>query len=232
MKKRTIRDLKPEQRPDEKCLAFGPEALTDAELLAIILRTGTKEETSIELAERILHPKDRDGSSLLYLLDAGVGELTRVKGIGKVKALQIRALAELSKRIAMTKAEEKLDFSEPEKIAGYYMEQLRHEKKEKVVLILLDSVCRKIKDLILTVGTVNSSLISPREIFQEALRADAVNLILLHNHPSGDPTPSRQDIAATKRVRKAAEIMNIPLLDHIILGDRRYFSLKEEGLLP
>lgn len=228
-KPKTIPELKPEQRPDEKCLAFGPEALTDAELLAILLRTGTIEETSVDLAGRILDPENGQPGSLLNLLDRRIEDLQEIKGIGRVKALKIKAVAELSKRIAMTKAEEKLDFSMPESVAGYYMEQLRHCGKEQVILILLDAGCRKIRDLTLSVGTVNCSLISPREVIREALQYNAVNLILLHNHPSGDPTPSKADLAVTKRVKKACAIMDLALLDHIIVGDNTYYSMKEEG---
>lgn len=227
-KTKTIPEMKPEQRPDEKCLAFGPETLTDAELLAILLRTGTVEETSVDLAGRILEPEKGQPASILNLLDRRMEDLLEIKGVGRVKALKIKAVAELSKRIAMTKAEERLDFSMPDSVAGYYMEQLRHCRKEQVILILLDACCRKIRDLTVSVGTVNCSLISPREVVREALENNAVNLILLHNHPSGDPTPSKADLAVTKRVKKACELMDLALLDHIIVGDNTYYSMQEE----
>ena len=231
MKKKLIKEMEPEQRPYEKVLTFGTEALTDAELLAIILRTGSKEESSIDLADRILNPGPDGSKTILNIFDYEIEDLMKIKGIGKVKAIQIKAVVELSKRIAKTKAGEKLDFRDPETIALYYMEQLRHNTKEQIVLIMLDSACHMIKDKIISIGTVNTALYSPREILFEALRNNAVNIILMHNHPSGDPKPSTSDMEATVRIRDAGNLVGIPLLDHIIVGDRNYYSFKREGKL-
>lgn len=227
----SIKELRPEYRPDEKFLALGPEALSDAELLAIILRSGSSEESSVDLADRILHSEKGGTSSLLSIFEHEVEDLMKLRGVGKVKAVQIKAVAELSKRIAMTQASGELSFTNPQTIADYYMEQLRHCRQERIILILLDSACHRIKDLVLSVGTVNSTLYSPREILIEAVRCEAVSVILLHNHPSGNPTPSSDDIQATRRVRDACSLVGIQLIDHIIIGDRVYFSFCEEEML-
>lgn len=231
MKHQSIMEMHPEQRPDEKYLLMGPSALTDAELLAIILRCGTKEEPSTELADRLLRRDDTQEASILNLFDYELKDLRQIKGVGKVKALQIKALMELSKRIATQSARQKLDFNNPETIAAYYMEQLRHSSKECIILVMLNSTCQLIKDSVLSVGTVNASLYSAREIFLEALKYSAVNLILIHNHPSGNSAPSVNDLSATKKIKKAGKLIDIELLDHIIIGDRSYYSFKQDGIL-
>ena len=229
--KQTIMEQNPEERPDEKFLAFGPDALTDAELLAIILRTGSKDETSVGLAEQILRMSPDGETNILNICHTEIEELKKIRGIGKVKALQIKAVIELSRRIAMTSARPSLCFTQPESIANYYMEQLRHRKREEVLLLMLDSAGHLLKETVISVGTVNSAPFSPREIYLEALQAGAVNIVLLHNHPSGDPRPSANDLQCTERVRKAGNLLGISLIDHIIIGDRAYVSLNEEGFL-
>lgn len=225
----TIKDMPEDTRPYEKCFKYGTSALSNEELLAIIIRTGTCGESSFVLASRILSIKNGD-SSLVSLMHLSVEELMKIKGIGKVKAIQIKCICELSKRIAMTTAENQLDFSKPETIANYYMESCRHLEVEQLIVIYLDTKCRKICDRVLFSGTVNRSLISSREIFIEALRVNAVNIVILHNHPSGDATPSKDDIISTKRLAEAGKIIGITLVDHIVIGDRRYTSLKETGV--
>lgn len=229
-KQMTIKDMPKDTRPYEKCIKYGASALSNEELLAIIIRTGTNGEGSFLLASRILAMKG-DDRSLVNLMHLSINELMQIKGIGKVKAIQIQCICELSKRIAMTGAEKELDFSRPVTIANYYMERFRHQEVEQLVVIYLDTKCRKIDDRVLFSGTVNRSLISPREIFIEALKYNAVNIILLHNHPSGDATPSGEDIRSTKRLREAGQLIGISLIDHIIIGDRKYTSLKETGIL-
>ena len=231
MQNTTIKDLLPEYRPDEKFLAYGPKALSDAELLAIILRTGNTEEHSVDLARRILTPPGDQHISILNIFNYEYHELLKMKGIGKVKALQIKALAELSLRISQSQARNQLVFNQPETVAGYYMEQLRHEKKEMVVLLLLDSACGLIKEITLSVGTVNHSLLSAREVFIAALKYEAVSFILLHNHPSGKVTPSEADLYYTQMIEKAGKLIGISLTDHIIIGDNEYFSFKEREFI-
>lgn len=224
----TIRELPKALRPYEKCIEYGASSLSNEELLAIIIRTGTNGEGSFILASRILSL--RGESSLANLMRLSTEELMNIKGIGKVKAIQIQCICELSKRISMAAVENELDFSNPSKIASYYMESHRHLEVEQLVVIFLDTKCKRICDKVMFSGTVNHSVISPREIFIEALKCGAVNIIMMHNHPSGDATPSREDIISTNRIKQAGKIIGISLLDHIILGDRKYTSLKETGI--
>lgn len=226
----TIKEMKEEYRPYEKCMAYGPEVLSDQELLAVIIKTGSKGNSSVNLAERILS-LTKNGSGLLGIMHLSVEELMEVNGIGKVKALQLKCVMELSKRIAKADASSSLDFSNPDTIADYYMEDLRHEEKEHLVVTMLDTKMKFAGDIIMTTGTVNSSLVSTREIFIEALKRRAVYIVLIHNHPSGSPAPSRDDIRSTKQVKEAGELIGITLLDHIIIGDNRYTSMRKNGIL-
>ncbi|MGI6071975.1 MAG: RadC family protein [Lachnospiraceae bacterium] len=229
--KKTIKSMQADYRPDEKFIKYGPEALTCAELLAIILRTGVSGMSSLELTKELLYNEESRNEDVLGILRIRLEDLMKIKGIGKVKALQIKAVAELSCRIARSRAAEGLSFTEPETIADYYMEQMRHQKTERVVLLLLNSACRLIKDMVISQGTVNYSPFSPREIYLQALKHEAVSVILLHNHPSGDVKPSKADIEGTNHVYDAGKMLGINLLDHIIIGDGIYFSFKEKGLI-
>lgn len=217
-----------EERPYEKCEQYGAENLTDAELLAVLLRTGTKGENSLQLAKRILHP-DFAQEGILNIHQWSMEQLLEIKGIGSVKAIQILCLSELAKRLSKAEAQSGLNFSAPETIAQYYMEDMRHRKKEAMKLLLLNSKTKLIGESELSLGTVNTTLVSPREVFVEALRRNAVAVILLHNHPSGDPTPSKQDILITRRVTEAGRLIGVELLDHIIIGDNCFISLKDKG---
>lgn len=217
-------------RPYEKCLRYGAGVLSDAELLAVILRTGAVGTDSVTLAEQILHlTPGHSGLASLYRLS--VDELCRLRGVGRVKAIQVQCIGELSRRISKSMAAEGISMNHPDTIARYYMEDMRHLTQEHLVLLLLNSKTRLIRDVVLFKGTVNSSILSPREVLIEALRSDAVYMILLHNHPSGDPEPSKEDIGITKRIREAGAIIGIQLIDHIIIGDNQYISLKERGIL-
>lgn len=222
-------NLQEDLLPYEKFEKFGSEALTDIELLAIIIRTGTKNMNALELAGKILGLSSNSGQfhGLLSLLHLSLEELMSIKGIGKVKAIRLKCVTELSKRITMETFKTGIRFDSPKSIAAYYMEQLRHKETEHVLLVMCDGKNRFLKDCILSSGTVNMSLLSPREIFLTAIKNHAVNILLVHNHPSGDPTPSKDDISITQRIHEAALIMNIPLVDHIIIGDNNYISFKE-----
>ena len=215
--------------PYEKFEKYGAETLTDAELLAIIIRTGTKDFNSVELGKKILNLGTDAGqaSGILSLQHLSVDELMKVKGIGKVKAIRIKCVTEFSRRIAMKTFKKGIRFDRPATIADYYREQVRHLEVEQVILVMTDGKNQFLKDCVLSSGTVNMSLISPREIFMTALKMQAVHILLVHNHPSGDPTPSRDDIEITTRIHEASQIMNIPLVDHIIIGDTTYMSFKE-----
>lgn len=218
------------ERPYEKCQRAGAEHLTDAELLAILLQTGTKKASAIELARSLLGSVSEQ--NLLGLSRLNFSELTAFSGIGRVKAIKILAVLEISNRIARQSFGTKPVFDCPSAIADYYMQSMRVLDVEKVYVLFFDTKCRFLGDKLLSVGTVNASLISPREIFIEALRRQAVHIILLHNHPSGNPAASREDVAITVQVAEAAKILEISLMDHIIIGDNRYFSFRESNYAP
>ncbi|MBO5093069.1 MAG: DNA repair protein RadC [Lachnospiraceae bacterium] len=217
--------------PYEKYLKLGARQLSDAELLAVILRTGTVGEDTVSIANKVLSLPGERQKGILGLHHVSLKELMSVRGIGQVKAIKLKCIAELSSRIAQQTAKKTLQMTDPATVADYYMERLRHSEREKVILLMTDNRNHLIAEHILSEGTVNASLISPREIFLTALRLGAVYIMLLHNHPAGDPTPGRQDIAATEKIKKAAELIEIPLIDHIIIGDKKYFSFREMGYL-
>lgn len=225
-----VKELPTQERPYEKCLSFGPEYLTDAELLAIIIRTGTKGENSMFLANKILKASNSE-KGLLGLCSLSRQELMNIKGVGKVKAIQIQCICELARRFSRLKACRGLQFTTPESIAEYYMQDLCHEKQEKLLLLMLNAKNKLIESKMIFQGTVNASYISPREIFIECLRYEAVNLILIHNHPSGDATPSKEDVLVTKRIKQVSELIGLQLLDHIIIGDHCYTSMRESGVI-
>lgn len=226
----TVKDLPCLDRPDEKLEKYGPKTLTDAELLAVIIRTGTKEVQSVELASQILR-KSVEYPGLLGLKTLELPDLMDIKGVGKVKALQVLAIGELSRRIAKASIDKGEIFSEPELIARYYMEDMRHLQREEIILVMMNSKSQIIKDEVISRGTVNSSILSPREVFLQALKYNAVHIVLLHNHPSGDPTPSKEDLLMTARIAEAGKLIGILLMDHLIIGDNKYISLKERGFL-
>ncbi|MGN0132881.1 MAG: DNA repair protein RadC [Lachnospiraceae bacterium] len=217
------------EKPYDRFLKAGPEALTDTELLAIIIRTGHKGADATVLAREILKKAGDYGIAGLYHLT--LDELLQIKGIGIVKAVKIKCIAELSNRIVKAKKGTHIIFRSPAETAEYYMEQMRHLEKEQCLCVFLDSAMGLIRDRVLSVGTVNASLFSGREIFMEALSAKAVNLMLLHNHPSGSAAPSQADIQMTEKLTNASHFMDIPLIDHIIIGDNCYYSFREHGLI-
>ena len=220
--------LPEEDRPYEKCERYGVQALTNRELLAVILRTGARGRSVLELAGELLKTApEKEGFTGIRRMS--LGELSSVRGIGRVKAIQILCLSELSKRLSKAEARKRLDFSAPETIAQYYMEDMRHRTREIMKLLFLNTRSRFLGENDISVGTVNTTLVSPREIFVEALKKNAVSVILLHNHPSGDPTPSKEDIMITKRVLEAGMLIGIDLLDHIIIGDNCFVSLRDKG---
>lgn len=220
----TARELPVSERPYEKCLLAGPQALSDAELLAVILKSGSRQMNVVTLAQNILQA---DGKNLLNLYHMSLEELMRFPGIGKVKAIQLKCVAELSRRIARTDRSEGICLSDAQSVAAYYMEYLRHEPQEQLLVSMFDSKCHLIGDTVIATGSARAVLCSPREIFLRLLEKKAVYFILLHNHPSGDPSPSREDCELTKRVKACGELMDVELSDHIIIGDNRYYSFRE-----
>lgn len=223
-----LKNLPKSEKPYEKLEKSGAETLSDAELLAIILKSGTHEKTAVELAFELLVYKS---GGLLNLHQMSLQELKSISGIGSVKAIQLKAVAELSNRIVKTIRTQHLQLSNASSVASYYMEQLRHASKENIVLCMLDTKCNFIADETISIGTVNASLVSSREVFLVAMKYKAVQIILLHNHPSGSPEPSTEDINVTKKIRSCGELLGIHLVDHIIIGDNKYYSFNEKGLI-
>jgi DNA repair protein RadC len=225
----TVKELPTSERPYEKCERYGAEALSDAELLAVILRTGTKQLRAIDLAVNILNYSTAYPGlkGLNYLT---MKELIKIKGIGRVKAIELLCVTELTRRMAKETTRSSLKLTTPSSVAQYYMQDMRHLTREQVVLLMMDSKNRLIKDMVISEGTVNTSIMPTREVFVHAVKYEAVNIILLHNHPSGDPAPSAEDVRVTKKIAEAGNLIGISLMDHIIIGDNRYISLKEQGL--
>ena len=225
----SMKSIPQDERPYEKCIAKGAETLTDAELLAVILRTGSKGESALELSRKILNLNGAE-SGLLGIYHMSISDLMGIRGLGKVKAVQLKCLAELSKRFSKASFSGGICFKDPATVAAYYMEEMRHLEQEVLILVMMNSKGILIRDQIISKGTVNASLISPREIFLEAIRNQAVTIILLHNHPSGIPDPSNEDILFTRKVIEAGKMLGIELLDHIIIGDCQAVSMREQGL--
>ncbi|HOH89837.1 MAG TPA: DNA repair protein RadC [Bacillota bacterium] len=222
----TIKNLPEEERPRERLARHGASVLSNAELLAILLRTGTREESAISLAHRILVQEQ----GLRYLADSNVEQLSSINGIGKAKAAQIKAAIELGKRLAAFEPGADKPLKCPQDVAGLLMEEMRYLKKEHMKLVLLNVKCNLISVEEISVGSLNASIVHPREVFNPAIRKSSASIIMVHNHPSGDPAPSSEDISITARIAEAGKLIGIELVDHIIIGDGKYVSMKEKGL--
>ncbi|MGC4375813.1 DNA repair protein RadC [Fictibacillus sp. Mic-4] len=220
-----IRDYPAHERPRERMLNEGPEALSNQELLAILLRTGTKKESVLHLANRIVQHFE----GLRMLKNATIGELKEINGIGDVKAVELIAAIELGRRISRLQFDERYAIRSPEDGANYLMDELRFLEQEHFVCLYLNTKNQVIHKKTIFIGSLNSSIVHPREVFKEGIRRSAASLICFHNHPSGDPSPSSEDIDVTKRLVECGKILGIEMLDHIIIGDRKYVSLKEKG---
>lgn len=220
-----IRDYPQEERPRERLVTEGPESLSNLELLAILLRTGSKEESVIQLSNRLLHQFE----GLRLLKDATVEEITAIRGIGQAKAVQIMASIELGRRIGKLQYEDRYVIRSPEDGAKYVMEDMRFLSQEHFVCLYLNTKNQVIHRQTIFIGSLNASIVHPREVYKEAFRRSAASIICVHNHPSGDPTPSREDIEVTKRLVECGRIIGIELLDHLIIGEHKYVSLKEKG---
>lgn len=217
--------------PYERFLQKGSQSLSDLEVLAILIQTGSRTKNVLEIAELVLQRLRVYGPGLTGLSRIELSELKQIEGIGNVKAIKLKTVAEISSRIWQTNAYERLYFNSPKSIADYYRETLRHEMVEKVIVIMFDTKMGYLGEKLLTQGTVDASLVSPRELFIYALQMQAVHMIMLHNHPSGDVTASKQDVDITNRISELGKMMSIDLVDHIIIGDTRFFSFKEHGLI-
>lgn len=224
-----VRDLPEEERPREKLIRRGAAALSDTELLAILLRTGTSSVSVLHLAEEVL-AKYRD-KGLVSIMNVSPQEIATVHGVGLAKAATIVAAVELGRRLSAKAAQQLEKIEGPEDVARYASPILRFEQKEHFLVLLLDVRNRVLAMPTISVGSLTASVAHPREIFREAIRYSAANMILIHNHPSGDPTPSREDMQLTRQMMKAGEIMGIPVLDHVIIAGDGFLSLKEADCL-
>lgn len=222
-----IKELPTEERPRERLARYGPKSLSTADLLAIVLRTGTARMSAITLAQSLLS----EHGGLHGVAGASVDELARMKGVGPVKAVQIAACVELGARLAAESGRDRPEIRCPDDAAALVMADLRHTTKEHFVSLLLDTKNRVIRKMTVSVGTLDTSVVHPREVFRDAIAASAASVIVAHNHPSGDPTPSPEDRKVTARLVEAGRLLGIDVLDHIIVGDGRHVSLKEQGLM-
>lgn len=224
-----VRDLPADERPREKLLAYGASSLGNAELLAILLRTGTQQASVLHIAEEVLaRYRDR---GIVELVNMAPQELAEIKGVGLAKAATVVAAIELGRRLSMKAAEHVEAVHGPEDAARYAIPRLRHEQREHFVAMLLDRRNHILAMRDVSIGSQSASVVHPREVFRLAIQHSAASLIVLHNHPSGDPTPSQEDVAVTQRLVDAGRIMDIPVLDHIVLGGDKFISLKEEGMV-
>lgn len=223
----TMKDMPLELRPRERILKDGPEALSNIELLAILLRIGTKEDNVLELASKILTQVGNIKGLASYSMD----DLKNIKGIGLAKAAQIKAAVEIGKRISSAPNEERPIIRSPQDVERLLMEEMRHLDREYFKAISLNTKNNVLAIETVSVGSLSSSIIHPRELFKNPIKRSAAALILVHNHPSGDPSPSKEDLDVTKRLVEVGKLLGIEVLDHIIIGDNKYISLKEKGVI-
>jgi DNA repair protein RadC len=222
-----LRDVPHDERPRERMQQFGAQALSNAELLAILLRTGTYSESAVRLAQKVLI----EAGSLRNLVDMSTDQLMTIKGIGSAKAIQIKASVELGKRLARTSMSDTITIRSPQDVSDYLAEDLRYLQKEHFVCLFLNTKNHVIAQETLSMGSLNASIVHPREVFRAAIKRSSASIICVHNHPSGDPAPSPEDIQMTARLVEAGQIIGIEVLDHIILGDQSFVSLKEKGFM-
>lgn len=224
----TTKNLPSSLRPRERLASVGPAQMSDAELLAIVLRTGTRGLNSTRLAERLIQAFDGEVGRLGR---AELEELGDIEGVGPAKASQIVAAIELGKRIAAAKPSRRLSLGSPEKVAALLMPRMRDLEREHFVALIVDSKLRLKKEVDIAIGGLNAAIIHPRDLYKTAIRSNGSGLIVAHNHPSGDVSPSREDIMLTKRLSEAGKILGIEFHDHVIIGDGQWLSLKEKGVI-
>lgn len=226
----TMKELPCSERPYEKCEKYGASVLSNAELLAVLIRSGTRERTSLSLAIEVLQVNPSD-KGLLGLHHVTQKKLMEIDGIGRVKAIQILCAVELSKRLARECKSEVPYFCRPQQLAAYFMEEMRNLETEHVYAAYMDTSGRLLHQQMVFKGTIQSAFIEPRELLRLALVYDASQYVVLHNHPSGNPQPSREDIEVTERLAQASKLIGISLTDHIVIGDNQYVSLRERGMI-
>lgn len=220
--------LPADDRPREKLIEHGPDILSNSELLAILIRTGTMERSALDIARELT---DNGGLYSNIAQARSVADLSKIKGLGPAKAATILAAVELGRRVAGADPQKKVKLSSPEACVSYLMPRMRYEQQEKFLVLLLDSKNQLLKCQQVSEGTLNASVVHPREVFAPAMLHRAACVLAAHNHPSGDPAPSIEDRKLTQALEATGTVMGIPLLDHIIIGDGRYFSFRENGYL-
>jgi DNA repair protein RadC len=223
----TVRDLPHQERPRERLVRFGAEALSSQELLAILIGRGVAQRSVMNIAQELISKF----GSVKGVSEASIEELSRVKGVGLAKAAQIRACFELGKRQELAPREEEYDISSPRAVAKRISAEIKDKAKEHFKLILLNTRNKVIRIAHISTGTLNASLVHPREVFVEAIRHHASSVVIAHNHPSGDTVPSEEDIRITRRLVEAGRLLGIEVLDHVIVGRDEPFSFKEKGLI-
>ena len=229
MTRYTIKELPALERPYENLELYGEKSLSNAELLAIIIRAGTKEETSVQLAQRVLN-ECCAGKDSFSVRNISLSSLMEIKGIGRVKAIVLKAAFELANRLD-TEIIDK-PFLATSKLAGeYLLNILSNEKQEKVKVLGLNVKGRLERDETVVIGALNSAMIMPSDIFRMPIECGCSNIIIAHNHPSGDPTPSNEDILMTEKIKRLGDLLEIKLIDHIVIGDGKYISIRQQKLL-
>ena len=220
-----MKELPISERAYEKLEMYGANSLSNAELLAIIIKTGTKEESSVTIAQKILNLNEDRKNNLKFLQDISINELTKIKGIGKIKAIQLKAVSELTKRMSRPITNNKIKITCPQDVANLLIDELKNEKRELVKVLILNSKNIIIKILDVSYGSSNLAIVTPKDILAEVIKMEAPKIILVHNHPSGDPLPSKADMAFTDRLIEASKLLGVELLDHIVIGHDSYESI-------
>lgn len=223
----TIKNMLNMERPREKLVMYGRESLSDAELIAILLRNGVADKSALQLAEDVL---SYDSNGLKFLTQCVPEELAQIRGIGEAKACQIIAGIELGKRVSGRLQDKRFVLSNPSAVALHFMEEMKHYTKEHFKVLMLNTKLEIIAEETIAIGSLNSTMIHPREVFAKAVKNSSASMILVHNHPSGNPMPSKEDVSITKRLVEAGEILGIKVLDHLVIGAGVYVSLKEENI--
>ena len=225
-----IKEMPVYERPYEKLEKYGADSLSDAELLGIIIKSGIKGENSVQVAQRIIN-QNIDSKGFYFLERMSIDELTQIKGIGKVKAIQLKAIFEMAKRINNNINANKVKITTPKSAYEELSRYLKYEAEENFRILLCDIKCNLIANKLIAKGELNTVSIEPREIFRPAIAYSAANIVMAHNHPSGDYTPSKEDIAFTKRIAEAGKELGIAVVDHIIIGTSGYCSIREDRYL-
>ncbi len=223
----TIKEYPSHDRPMEKLVGRGKEALSDEELLAILIGSGTPSRNALEVADAIL----RRDKLRTWILTATVEELTDFDGVGRTKACRIIAGLELGKRLTSARSFQAMSLSSPRTVFNYLSTLFKGEKQERFICLYLDAQNRPFRQSLISLGTLTQTLVHPREVFRGAIRSGANAILVAHNHPSGDPEPSWEDISITKRLREVGDIVGIPLIDHMVIGEKAYVSMKERKIL-